>query len=402
MNALTQVLEAGRLPLGIKPLLKIIDRIAVGTLKLTTPEGTTLTFGSGCEPYADIELKSWSALRRIFRHGDIGLAETYRDGQVLTSDLPGLIKLGLDNQDVFDQVIHGFRLYNLFYRLRHTLRRNTRVGSSRNIEAHYDLGNDFYRLWLDEGMTYSSACFDKGYTTKLEAAQDAKYKRIIEMTEARAGDRILEIGCGWGGLAEAAARRGIHVHGLTLSHEQLSYAKDRLLDAGLNHLASFELLDYRDAKGQYDHIVSIEMLEAVGEEYWPVYFEQLNKLLKPDGRAVIQTILINDGCFDRYRKNTDFIQQYIFPGGMLPSMQQLSALCNQFGFEPQSVHTFGRDYAETLRRWRMRFRSKIEQVKSLGFDDSFIRLWTFYLAYCEAGFDARRIDVAQLVLQRSR
>jgi cyclopropane-fatty-acyl-phospholipid synthase len=316
-------------------------------------------------------------------------------------DLTSLLRLGIRNQNLLESAIHGHPLLQLGYRLRHLLRTNTRSGSRRNISAHYDLGNDFYALWLDPSMTYSSARFTDYQSDDLTSAQANKYQRMIELTGAKAGDHLLEVGCGWGGFAEHAARRGIHVHGITLSTEQLEYARRRIEHAGLSHLASFALRDYRDVDKQYDHIVSIEMLEAVGERYWNTYFDRLRKLLKPGGRAAIQVITISDDQFDAYRRSSDFIQRYIFPGGMLPSMEKLLALADESRMRIENIECFGKDYAETLRRWQHNFNRRQEDIRKLGFDEEFARIWRFYLAYCEAGFDEARIDVVQLQLCHS-
>ena len=400
MNSISTTLDIRLLPRTAKPWVSLLNRIAVGTLILTTPNGQVLRFGDGSGPKADMQLSNWSALRKLFRHGDIGLAECYRDGLIGTSNPSALIRLGIRNQEVLERAIHGSRLLNLGYRLKHLLRRNSRRGSARNIGAHYDLGNDFYALWLDPSMTYSAARFDAGREIPLSQAQDAKYQRMLELIRARPGDSLLEIGCGWGGFAEYAARQGIRVQGVTLSRRQLAYARKRIARAGLGSLASFELRDYRDVTETYDHIVSIEMLEAVGEAYWPIYFERLQALLKPGGRAAIQTIVIDDEHFERYRRGTDFIQQYIFPGGMLPAPGRLQELAGAAGFRIGCYETFGPDYAETLRRWRRRFEVNLAALRQLGFDTPFIRLWRFYLAYCEAGFDEGRINVAQFQLVR--
>lgn len=400
MNSVTSTLDVPLPPRLVRPLIACLERFAVGTLRLETPEGYELRFGDGGEPQADLQLKNWSALRRIFQHGDIGLAECYRDGLVKTRDLTSLIRLGIRNQGVLERAIHGNPLLNLGYRLRHLLRRNSRRGSERNIQAHYDLGNDFYQLWLDPSMTYSSACFNARRTDDLLLAQQAKYQRMLDLLGARPGDSILEIGCGWGGFAEHAARQGMRVHGVTLSHEQLAYARSRIQQADLQELASFELRDYRDLRGKYDHIVSIEMLEAVGDAYWPGYFRQLYALLRPGGRAALQSIVIQESHFERYRRGTDFIQQYIFPGGMLPSPPRIVEQALSQGLEVNRLESFGADYAETLRRWRRRFEANREAVRQLGFDTAFIRLWRFYLAYCEAGFDEGRIDLLQVSLEK--
>jgi cyclopropane-fatty-acyl-phospholipid synthase len=347
-----------------------------------------------------LEILDWRALRRVFRNGDIGLAECYRDGLIKTNDLTALIRLGIRNQAVLERAIHGNPLLNLGYRLRHLLRRNTPKGSARNIQAHYDLGNDFYSLWLDSSMTYSSARFEYGRHGGLLQAQEAKYQRMLDLVGAKPGEQILEVGCGWGGFAEFAASQGIRVHGLTLSHEQLAFARKRIQEAGLEAWATFELRDYRAAKGRYDHVVSIEMLEAVGQDYWQTYFDQLHRLLKPGGRVAIQSIVIDEEHFERYSQGTDFIQQYIFPGGMLPSTERMQQIASEAGFQVGVREDFGADYAETLRRWAHRFEQQLPAVQTLGFDEEFIRLWRFYLAYCEAGFDEGRIDVVQLQLER--
>jgi len=402
MNNMTTTLESLSPPWQIRPLVALLERITRGTLELTTPEGYQLRFGDGGEPRADLQLKDWAALRRIFRNGDVGLAECYQDGLVTSDDLTALIRLGIQNQQALDQAIHGNRLLTLGYRIRHLLRFNSRRGSARNIGLHYDLGNDFYRLWLDSSMTYSSARFNGDLAGDLKIAQQAKYRQTISFSGAEAGDSVLEIGCGWGGLAEHAATRGIRVQGVTVSREQLVHARERLSKAGLASMVELELRDYRDIDGQYDHIVSIEMLEAVGERYWQTYFQKLNALLTPGGSAAIQTIVIDDAHFEQYRSGTDFIQQYIFPGGMLPSPAKLQHLAAANGFRIERSEYFGPDYAETLRRWRNKFEENLESIRQQGFDDRFIRLWRMYLAYCEAGFDEGRIDVAQLQLVKER
>jgi len=402
MNNMTTTLESLSLPWQVRPLVALLERIARGTLELTTPEGYQLRFGDGGKPRADLQLNDWSALRRIFRNGDVGLAECYREGLMTSDDLTALIRLGIQNQEVLEQAIHGSRLLTLGYRIRHLLRFNSRRGSARNIGLHYDLGNEFYRLWLDASMSYSSARFDGDLAGDLKIAQQAKYRYMLEFAGAKAGDLVLEIGCGWGGFAEYAAIRGIRVQGVTVSREQLAYARERLSKAGLASMVELELRDYRDIDGQYDHIVSIEMLEAVGERYWQTYFRKLNALLTTGGSAAIQTIVIDDAHFEQYRSGTDFIQQYIFPGGMLPSPEKLQQLAAAHGFRIERCEFFGRDYAETLRRWRTRFEQNLVAVEQQGFDARFIRLWRLYLAYCEAGFNEGRIDVAQLQLVKER
>jgi cyclopropane-fatty-acyl-phospholipid synthase len=402
VNSLTTTLDIQALPWKIRPLIAVLSKIREGTLTLTTPEGYQLRFGDGSAPHADIQFHKWSALKRIFRAGDVGLAECYRDGEVGSSDLTQMLRLALRNRTALERAFRRNPLMNLFYRMRHLLRHNSRRGSSRNIEAHYDLGNDFYRLWLDESMTYSSARFQGDLNGDLSQAQGCKYQRMIEMTGATTGGRVLEIGCGWGGFAEHAARAGIKVEGVTLSPSQLAFAQDRITEAGLQGQVSLKLKDYRALSGRYDHIVSIEMLEAVGEAYWERYFAKLNELLNIGGRAAIQTIVIRDELFEGYRRRSDFIQQYIFPGGMLPSPGRLLDLARKHGFELEATEAFASDYAETLRRWRRAFLARREQVLGLGFDMDFMRLWEFYLTYCEVGFEEARIDVLQCALVKVR
>jgi cyclopropane-fatty-acyl-phospholipid synthase len=402
VNSFTTVLDPQALPWKIRPLIALLSKIREGTLTLTTPEGYQLRFGDASAPHADIQLHKWSALKRIFRGGDVGLAECYRDGEVGCSDLTLLLRLALRNRTALRSAFKRNPLMNLLYRIRHLLRHNSRRGSSRNIQAHYDLGNDFYRLWLDESMTYSSARFQGDLSGDLTQAQGRKYQRMIEMTGAKKGGRILEIGCGWGGFAEHAGHAGIDVEGVTLSPGQLAFARERMSKAGLQGQVDLMLKDYRALSGKYDHIVSIEMLEAVGEAYWECYFAKLNELLNMGGRAAIQTIVIRDELFEGYRRRSDFIQQYIFPGGMLPSPGCLLDLARKHGFELETTEALATDYAETLRRWRRTFLAHREQVLGLGFDMDFMRLWEFYLAYCEVGFDEARIDVLQCALVKVR
>ena len=286
------------------------------------------------------------------------------------------------------------------YRLRHLFNRNSRAGSRRNIHAHYDIGNDFYRLWLDPSMTYSSAWFNQPEAT-LQQAQHAKYERIVEQLRIGADSRVLEIGCGWGGFAELAASRGAHVTGLTLSTEQRDFAEQRLLVAGLGKQVDLRLQDDRETEGQFDAIASIEMFEAVGEAYWDSYFACLAQRLKSSARACVQTITIADELFARYRKGTDFIQQYIFPGGMLPSPSAFRAGAARHGLRMVDEFAFGADYGRTLATWQRNFEAQQQAVLAQGFDQQFIRTWAFYLAYCKAGFRAKSIDLFQFTLEKN-
>ena len=288
------------------------------------------------------------------------------------------------------------------YRIKHLLKRNTRGNSKKNIHAHYDLGNSFYTLWLDESMNYSSALFSGELARSTTDAQNAKVRRALTEVEAGAGQRILEIGCGWGALAEMAARDfGAHLRGVTLSTEQLDYANQRMQRLGVSEQVDLRLQDYRDIDdAPFDAICSIEMLEAVGQEYWPTYFQTVARLLKPGGRACIQSIVIADSLFERYLRNTDFIQQYIFPGGCLPSPSALRAQAQAAGLEVVNELAFGHDYAETLKRWRTAFLERRADVLAGGFDQRFMHIWEFYLAYCEAGFAEDNLDVLQVTLRK--
>jgi len=301
-----------------------------------------------------------------------------------------------------ESVIYGTWWGSLAYRIRHLLNRNSRKGSRKNIHAHYDLGNPFYRLWLDETMNYSSALFEGDLTRPTSDAQAAKVRRALTECRLQPGERLLEIGCGWGALAEMGAREfGAHVTGVTLSTEQLAFARERMERHGVAPLTDLRLQDYRDiADGPFDAIASIEMFEAVGREYWGDFFSTLHRNLKPGGRACIQTITIRDDLFERYARSSDFIQQYIFPGGMLPSPSAFRAEAAKAGLAIERELAFGRDYAETLRRWRVQFLARDRQVRKLGFDERFMRIWEFYLAYCEAAFATGNTDVVQFTLRR--
>ncbi|WP_334155338.1 cyclopropane-fatty-acyl-phospholipid synthase family protein [Tepidimonas sp.] len=390
-------------PSAARAALRLLQQLRHGLLELQAPGGQTLVFGqvgAAHELRARLELRNWSVTAAALRSGDIGFAETYIAGDWTTPDLVAVLRVMLANRQALEDVIHGSWAGRLLYRLRHLLRRNTRSGSRRNIHAHYDLGNAFYRLWLDDTMTYSSAWFEGDAGRDLASAQRAKIARTLRMAGVTPGARLLEIGCGWGTLAETAARDfGARVTGVTLSTEQLTHGLQRLAAAGLSDRVELRLQDYRDvADGPYDAIVSVEMIEAVGRAYWPTYFDTLQRLLRPGGHACIQAIVIQDALFERYVRSTDFIQQYIFPGGCLLSPAAFHEQAQRAGLQVVDTLAFGRDYAETCRRWRRDFLARREAVLALGFDDRFVRLWSFYLAYCEAGFDAGDIDVVQYTL----
>lgn len=393
---------ARRTPYAAALVLSLLDRLRYGRLALNLPDGRRLTFdGAGPGPSASLEVHDWRVFGSLISAGGIGFAEAYRDGYWESGDLRTLLRFAAINNAALEAVIQGRWAGRVLYRLRHLLRRNSRAGSRRNIHAHYDLGNDFYRLWLDEGMTYSAAWFGDG-DSRLEAAQRAKYERILRRLRIGETDRVLEIGCGWGGFAEyAAATRGCRVTGVTLSTEQLAWGRERIRAAGLADRVDLRLQDYRDVRGEFDAVVSIEMLEAVGEAYWPTFISHLHRRLRPGGRAMIQTIAIADERFERYRRGADFIQQYIFPGGMLPCISRFTAETAAAGLTTVDSADFGGDYAETLRRWLQRFDASREAVSALGFDAGFQRLWRFYLAYCEAGFREGWTNVHQIHLVRA-
>jgi cyclopropane-fatty-acyl-phospholipid synthase len=388
------------LPYYARLMFRLLADLRGGAITVHGPEGFCRTFGSrDAALHVRLSLADWGVIARAAASGDIGFAETYLEGRWSSDNLPGLIALICANRTAFEQAMYGSRLGGLLYRIKHLLNANTRRGSRRNVAAHYDLGNPFYRLWLDPGMTYSSALFAGDYRPDLEQAQLRKMRRVLDQLGVRPGQRVLELGCGWGGLAEVAARDyGAHVTGLTLSQEQLAYAQQRMQAAGLTHLADLRLMDYRDLDEQFDHVVSIEMFEAVGEAYWDGFFACVKRCLKPGGRAVIQSITIAEALFPRYRKSTDFIQQYVFPGGMLPSPTEFVLRARRAGLAAAFGVRFGRDYAETLRRWRLAFLTALPAVRAQGYDERFVRLWEIYLAYCEGAFAAGSTDVIQFDL----
>jgi cyclopropane-fatty-acyl-phospholipid synthase len=393
-------------PAAARAIFRLMKHLRVGSLDVQLPDGSQLHLGraSDAQPplRAAIRLHDWSVCGAALKSGDIGFAETYIAGGWTSPDLVALLKLFIANRDALESVIYGSWWGRLAYRVRHLLNRNSRRGSRKNIHAHYDIGNPFYRLWLDETMNYSSALFEGDFSKPTADAQLAKVRRAIRECELQPGQRLLEIGCGWGALAEtAAAEFGAHVTGVTLSEEQLAFARERMARHGVAAQTDLRLQDYRDiADEPFDAIASIEMFEAVGREYWDSFFTTLKSRLKPGGRACIQTITIRDDLFERYLRSTDFIQQYIFPGGLLPSSAAFRAEAEKAGFEVVRTCAFGRDYAETLRRWRTQFLKQDPQLRRLGFDQRFMHIWEFYLAYCEAAFDTGNTDVVQFTLRR--
>ena len=391
-----------RVPLAARAVLALLERIGHGRVEVALPDGSLRALGGGA-PVARLEVADWGVFGAALRRGDIGFAEAFIDGRWSSPDLAQLLTVIARNRAAIERAVYGGFWGQLAYRLRHAFNANTRRGSRRNIAAHYDLGNDFYALWLDPSMTYSSALFEGDAVRPLEAAQAAKNRRILERLAPRPGDHILEIGCGWGAFAEMAARDfGCRVTGLTLSEEQHAYADARMHRAGVADRVDIEFRDYRDERGAYDHVVSIEMYEAVGERYWPTYFGAIGKRLKPGGRAAVQAITIADHLFERYRAGTDFIQQYVFPGGMLGAPTRFRAEVERAGLRVEAELAFGASYAETLRRWRGTFKTRLPEMRELGYEERFLRTWEFYLAYCEAGFASGCTDVHHFEIARPR
>ncbi len=379
-----------------------VARLPVGQLTVTFPSGRRETF-NGARPgeNAHLNIHDMRVVNRLISAGDLGLAESFMAGEWSTPDLSAIMRFGLVNEQALGTTLQKTTLHRLFDRLHHARHTNTRRGSRRNIAAHYDLGNVFYGHWLDPSMTYSSALFET-LDEPLAPAQRRKYLRLAAQLDLQPGDQLLEIGCGWGGFAEIAARDyGCNVVALTLSREQAAYARDRMARAGLSGHVEVRLQDYRDVQGEFDKIVSIEMFEAVGEQYWSVYLDTLRERLAPCGKVALQIITMDEAYFDDYRQNPEFIQRYIFPGGMLPEPRVFQQAAAASRLAITDHFTFGRSYGETLRRWDMTFQNAWSEIKALGFDDRFYRMWRYYLCYCEVGFDTGRIDVAHFTLQHA-
>ncbi len=389
-------------PAAARSVLRLLKRLRHGSLTVQLPDGSMQRFGGDAMPHATLALHNWNVCGAALKSGDIGFAESFIAGDWSTPNLTDLLRVLISNRAEVESVIYGSWVGRLAYRARHLLNRNTRANSQKNIHAHYDLGNGFYSLWLDATMNYSSALFGGDFKLPMEAAQHAKVRRALTQAGVQPGDRVLEIGCGWGALAEmAACDLQAHVTGVTLSTEQLEFAKTRMQLLGVADQADLRLQDYRDINdAPFDAICSIEMVEAVGREYWPTYFSTVARLLKPGGRACVQSIVIDDAFYERYIHSTDFIQQYIFPGGCLPSPTVFRQQAEAAGLEVVESLAFGPDYAETLRRWRDTFMARRPEVLAQGFDERFLRIWEFYLAYCEAAFDERNIDVMQYTLRK--
>jgi cyclopropane-fatty-acyl-phospholipid synthase len=405
-----ELLRSPALPAAARLALKLLQQMPQGSLHLVLPAPQTgenpavlrLGVQTAAEPTAIMKLYSWQVFERVLSSGDVGLAEGYIEGEWDSPDVVALLGLFLDNRQHLEQLVYGRWWMRLYLRLRHAWHRNSKKGSQKNIHAHYDIGNAFYDLWLDKTMNYSSAWFEGNLDQDLSQAQQAKVRRALRMAQVKAGDRVLELGCGWGGLAEVAVGEfGAQVTGVTLSSEQLQFAQDRMHRQGFAAQAELRHQDYRDiADGPFDAICSIEMFEAVGREFWSTYFRTLMQQLKPGGLACIQTIVIDDAHFKRYLRSSDFIQQYIFPGGTLPSPSAFVTEAQKAGLQLVDRFAFGGDYAETLKRWRVQFKAQESALRSQGFDQRFMRIWAFYLMYCEAGFRSGSTDVVQFTLRK--
>jgi len=384
-----------------KYALRMLLSINEGSLTVRLPGQPPLRF-EGKEPgaHGEVELKNYRAVRRLLTGGGIGFGEAYINGDVDSPDMAKFLEIFARNRAMMMQALRA-GIFDWVNKLYHKLHRNSRRGSKRNIHAHYDLGNEFYGLWLDPTMTYSSGIFKPGMND-LASAQREKYRALAAGMQLDASHHVLEIGCGWGGFAEfAASEIGCRVTGITISKEQLAYARDRVNRAGLSDRVEIRYQDYRDVSETYDRVASIEMFEAVGEEYWPTYFNKVHSVLKPGGKAALQIITIADDAYEEYRSTADFIQRYIFPGGMLPSPTALRDQVSKAGLVLTGNREFGLDYARTLRMWQESFAEAWPKIEPLGFDERFKRLWHFYLAYCEAGFSSANTDVTQVTLARS-
>ncbi|MGY8865237.1 MAG: class I SAM-dependent methyltransferase [Methylophagaceae bacterium] len=399
-NSKIRLLPDPSAPLTIKLLYQVLSKCKRGRLHITVDAETYLVEGKEPGPDANITIhKSLKIIKKLSRDGDIGFAEAYMQGEWDTSSLSDFLYWATLNLEELSTHLEANFFIRLFNRLRHITRRNSQRGSRRNISAHYDLGNDFYQLWLDSTMTYSSAIFADP-ADSLEQAQTRKYELLLSSLGATPGQHILEVGCGWGGFAEHAAKQGYKVTGVTLSTEQLTWGQQRIRDAGFDSIVDLRLQDYRDIEEQFDHIVSIEMFEAVGETYWPGFFEMLFARLKSGGKIALQTITIDEQYFDHYRQNVDFIQRYIFPGGMLPSPEIFSQHAEQAGLKIEQATNYGSHYEQTVLAWHQRFNDVVHQVEDLGYDEQFIRMWRYYLSYCEAGFRQQHTGVYQYLMSK--
>lgn len=388
------------LPFSARQTFQFALKLTHGQLRVELPDGRALLFKAAHDgPNALMVVNDLNFADHFTKGGDIGMAEAFLRGEWDTPDLTEFLRLFCVNHEMINQILADKPIIRWLQMLRHWFNRNTKAGSKRNIHAHYDLGNHFYDQWLDASMTYSSAIFKDG--DDLAAGQQRKYERLARDIGIKAEDHVLEIGCGWGGFAEYAAKTiGCKLTGLTISQEQFDYAQKRMFEQGLNEKVTLKFQDYRDETGLYDHVASIEMFEAVGEEFWPAYFRKVSDCLRQGGKAGLQVITIQDRFFATYRTELDFIRRYIFPGGMLPCPQIMTDMGASNGLKQVASLDFGRDYARTLSLWRDNFRAVWPQLTTMGFDERFRRMWEYYLAYCEAGFLAGNIDVRQIIYHK--
>ena len=401
MSVLTSTNNQQNLPRYFGRVFDLVGKLNSGRVDFILPDGRKFRAeGLKPGPVAEVIINNPDVFARLVREGDLGFCDAYLDGWWTTPDLQAFMDfIHADNDDMYDG-FPGMALVRAWEKARFWFQSNTKRQALKNISYHYDLGNDFYSLWLDDTMTYSSALFNTSQES-LEKAQIAKYASMVDQMGVKPGDHVLEIGCGWGGFAEYAAKeRGLKVTGLTISKEQLDYANKRIKSKGLSDKVNLKLQDYRDETGVYDGVASIEMFEAVGEKYWPVYFDKIKQCLKPGKQATLQIITIQDARWDVYRKSVDFIQKYIFPGGMLPSPSVLRQEIHRAGLSVQHSIEFGKSYSQTLRRWFEVFNNKWDNISAMGFDDRFRRMWNFYLTSCAATFESGNCDVTQITLQK--
>ena len=401
MSVLTSTNNQQNLPRYFARVFDLVGKLNSGRVDFILPDGRRFRAeGLKPGPVAEVTINNPDVFARLVREGDLGFCDAYLDGWWTTPDLQAFMDfIYADNDDMYDG-FPGMAVVRAWEKARFWFQSNTKRQALKNISYHYDLGNDFYSLWLDDTMTYSSALFNTSQES-LEKAQIAKYASMVDQMGVKPGDHVLEIGCGWGGFAEYAAKeRGLIVTGLTISKEQLDYANKRIKSKGLSDKVNLKLQDYRDETGVYDGVASIEMFEAVGEKYWPVYFDKIKQCLKPGKQATLQIITIQDARWDVYRKSVDFIQKYIFPGGMLPSPSVLRQEIHRAGLSVQHSIEFGKSYSQTLRRWFEVFNNKWDNISAMGFDDRFRRMWNFYLTSCAATFESGNCDVTQITLQK--
>lgn len=387
------------LSLKARLFLRLLKNTQGGQVRVTFPDGTVDVFGQG-QPEIEVQVADWQVFDEMISKGDLGLAETIISGRLVVSDISQLVQWACINDQELARFIHGTWYGTLADRVHRLFTQNSRQGAKKNIVAHYDLGNDFYKLWLDPTMTYSSAIYSRP-GQDLAEAQMQKYDRIIDQLNIKAGDHVLEIGCGWGGFfSRAVERTGCKVTAVMNSPSQARHNRQMIADKGMTSNVDLRQQDYRDIEGRFDKVVSIEMIEAVGEGYWKNFFDKVSASLKDGGQSMIQSITIQDSLFDTYREKTDFIQRYVFPGGMLLAPRVFNSYGAESGLKAAAPFEFGLSYAETLKQWHQAFNQKEKEVRALGFDDSFLRLWRLYLSYCEGAFLAGRINVGHYLLER--